>query len=152
MDWGPVRACYLSYSSVHCAVNYLFFFAVVQLIWTFPGILKWINPLHMVHVFIPSTWEPETGGWRVWGYPGLHSETLSKKVKTRQRKTLMGCWEVVEALGRGLIEGHRSLGTWVWRCVLSPVPPSFSHSLCFITTMKWTALLFHEFLSWRSLC
>lgn len=32
----------------------------------------------VLHVYNPSTLEAETGGSQVWGWPGLHSETLSE--------------------------------------------------------------------------
>lgn len=33
----------------------------------------------VLHVYNPSTLEAETGGSQVWGWAGLHSETLSEK-------------------------------------------------------------------------
>jgi hypothetical protein len=43
--------------------------------------MKIYNKQDMVgHTYNPSTWEAEAGGPRVWGQPGLYSETLSQKI------------------------------------------------------------------------
>jgi hypothetical protein len=38
------------------------------------------NPGMVVQAYTPSTWEAEAGGSRVQGQPGVHSETVSKKL------------------------------------------------------------------------
>jgi hypothetical protein len=35
----------------------------------------------VAHAYNPSTWEPEAGGWRVSGQPGLLSETPTSRKK-----------------------------------------------------------------------
>jgi hypothetical protein len=38
-----------------------------------------VLPCEVVHTYNPSTLEAHTGGLGVWGIPGLHSKTISKK-------------------------------------------------------------------------
>jgi hypothetical protein len=33
----------------------------------------------VAHIYNPSTQEADAGGWRIWGQPGLHRETLSHR-------------------------------------------------------------------------
>jgi hypothetical protein len=38
----------------------------------------------VVHIYNPTTWEVEAGSLQVQGQPGLHSDTLFQKIKTKQ--------------------------------------------------------------------
>jgi hypothetical protein len=40
----------------------------------------------VLHTCNPSTWEAETGGFRVQGQPWLHSKTLSQKKKINKTR------------------------------------------------------------------
>lgn len=54
-------------------------------------------------IFNSSTWEPETGRWRVQGQPDLCGETLSRKRERGRTKRKIGAGSVAQWEGVSLI-------------------------------------------------